>query len=204
MITSKKIKISHQEKIIVLLLELSAGTKKKIRYEDIVIGLFKKFPEDFHLRGYNEYPDSDIVNKRLYDVKKRGLITGANRVFMLTDSGLELAERIKKEISKKSIVSPNRFSRSTESELARIKTLEGFLLFSKGEEDKISENDFYNYLGVTVRTPKNSFIGRMNTIKDIMREVKNKKDSVPLTSQMLKYHEFLFNKFQHLKDYFSN
>ncbi len=200
----KKTKMSHQEKILVLLLELSSGAKKKIRYEDIVIGLFKEFPEAFHLRGYNEYPDSDIVNKRLYDVKKRGLITGSNRVFMLTDSGLELAERIKNEISKENIVPVNRFSRSAESELARIKSLEGFLLFSKGEENKISENDFYNYLGVTVRTPKNSFIGRMNTVENVMKELKGRQNTNPLTSKILKYHGFLFNKFQHLKDYFYN
>ena len=199
----KKIKMSHAEKILVLLLKLSGGTKKKIKYEDIVVGLFKKFPEDFHLRGYNEYPDSDIVNKRLYDVKKRGLLIASHRVFMLTESGLELAEKIKKGIGKEDIASANRFSRSAESEFVRIKSLEGFRLFLHGEEDKISENDFYNYLGVTVRTPKNAFLGRMNTIKDVMNEIKNKKDADPLTTQILKYHKFLFSRFQHLKDYFS-
>jgi len=202
---SQKIKLSRSEKILVFLLELSGGTKKKIRYEDIVVGLFKKFPEDFHLRGYNEYPDSgDLVHKPLYDFKKRGFLTASNKVFMLTDSGIELAERIKKGIGKDDVASTGRFSRSVESEIARIKTLEGFTLFSQGEEDKISENDFYNYLGVTVRTPKNTFIGRLNTIKDVINEVKTKKDEDSVTSRILKYHDFLFNKFQHLQDYFSD
>ena len=46
--------------------------KEKVIYEDIVVGLFKRYPEDFHLKGYPEYPDiADSIARTLYEFKKR-------------------------------------------------------------------------------------------------------------------------------------
>jgi hypothetical protein len=45
----------------------------EINAEDIVAACFKLFPERFQLRGYSEWPDSTVVNKRWLDCRDKGL-----------------------------------------------------------------------------------------------------------------------------------
>jgi hypothetical protein len=192
--------LSRSEKIILFLFEF--GTKK-VRYEDIVVGLFKKYPHDFHLKGYPEFPDSgDLVHKPLYDFKKKGYVNALSKVFSLTERGVEFAKQLTSGSDTTTKTLNDRLSRSTESEVSRIKSLEGFILFAKAEHDKLSENDFYNYLGVTVRTQKNAFIGRMETMKDVIEELK-KNNSNELFKVIAEYHALLISKNSNVIDYFT-
>lgn len=199
--STKQNNLSRAEKILLFLYEYDRGGRAKIRYEDIVAGLFKKYPQDFQLKGYPEYPDSgDLIHKPLYDFKKKGLVNAASKIFSLTERGVEFAEGLagKKPTNEKT---GDRLSRSAESEVLRVKNLEGFSLFSEGKEDKLSDSDFYSYLGVTVRTPKNTFLGRletMNTITDELR--KNEKQEFYKT--MIEYHDFLLGKYADLIEFF--
>lgn len=69
----KKNQYTRGDKIMICIYQLGEGKKKKIAYEDIVVGLFKKQPDDFHLKGYPEYPDSsDSTQRLLYEYKKKG------------------------------------------------------------------------------------------------------------------------------------
>jgi len=65
----------------------------EINAEDIVAACFKLFPERFRLRGYSEWPDSTVVNKRWLDCREKGLLHGSTAGgFSLTAKGLQLAE----------------------------------------------------------------------------------------------------------------
>lgn len=195
--------LSRAEKIIAFLYEYGKGKKEHIRFEDIVVGVFKKYPGEFHLKGYKEYPDSgDLVHKPLYDFKKKGYLTAANKVFSLTDRGLEYAKRL---ATGRTEESPNgdRLSRSASAEVGRIKHLEGFGLYREGNKEQLSENDFYNYYAVTVRTTRNAFFGRMETIKATVEELKRIPEN-ELYAEIVKYHEYLNEKFAKLSDYFIN
>ena len=87
--------LSRGEKILLFLYEFGGGGRAKIRYEDIVVGLFKKYPHDFQLKGHAEYPDSgDMIHKPLYDFKKKGYVNAENKIFSLTDRGVELARQL--------------------------------------------------------------------------------------------------------------
>ena len=196
--------LSRGEKILLFLYEYGNG-RAKVRYEDIVVGLFKKYPHDFHLKGYVEYPDSgDLIHKPLYDFKKKGYVNAVSKVFSLTERGVEFAEQLaNKEKTVINDSSKDRLSRSSTIEVDRIKNLEGFGLFIKGDQTGFSDNDFYNYLGVTVRTQKNAFLGRIETMSAVMEELE-KYNSDPLYSNILKYHDFLMNKNQSIINYFTN
>lgn len=195
--------LSRTEKILLFLYEFGNGDCEKIRYEDIVAGLFKKYPHDFHLKGYPEYPDSgDLIHKPLYDFKKKGYVNAISKVFSLTERGVELAKQLQKGGSGVSETNHNRLSRSTETEVSRVKTLEGFLLFIKGERDKLSENDFYNYLGVTVRTQKNAFIGRLQNMSAVVDELK-KHDGDEVYKAIADYHDFIVAKNDSVIEYFT-
>src|SRR3989339_286357 len=94
---TKKKPLSRSDKILFCLSKMSKGKKLKIKYEDLVVELFKKFPSDFHMKGYPEYPDSsDSIQRSLYTDKQKGLVLVYNKVFSLTDAGLDYAKTIKK------------------------------------------------------------------------------------------------------------
>lgn len=195
-------KINRSEKIILFLYDMGKGEKKKFSYEDIVVGLFKKYPEDFHLKGYPEYPDSsDSTQRLLYEFKKKGYITVLNKIFSLTESGLEACHQLSTDFSENTDLLSNRLSRSSDVEVNRIKKLEGFNIFVHGKVDTITESDFYNYLGISVRSSASTFSGRLNTVNDVIRDLRQMPTD-PLYSQIIKYHEFMMERYEKAADYF--
>jgi hypothetical protein len=71
-----------------------SSRESEIIFEDVVAIAFRLFPERFHLRGYVDWPDSTVVNKRWLDCRAKGLLQGSTAAgFSLTPKGLELAER---------------------------------------------------------------------------------------------------------------
>ncbi|TSC61519.1 MAG: Uncharacterized protein Athens041674_735 [Parcubacteria group bacterium Athens0416_74] len=193
--------LGRGDKILLFLYEHSNGEQAKVRYEDIVVGLFKKFPHDFHLKGYPEHPDSgDLIHKPLYDFKKKGYLNAVNKIFSLTERGIDYAKSLQRG-ENATPSSNDRLSRTAETEVARAKSLEGFALFLQGERDNLSDNDLYNYLGVTVRTQRNAFIGRLETMKAVIAELEAH-TSDPVLNALRDYHNFLVNKHQSVIDYF--
>ena len=88
-IEAEPVKLSRADKILMVLYEMGGESRKPLRYEDIVVSVFKKYPQDFQLRGYPQYPDSsDLVHKPLYDFRKNGLLEANNKVFVLTERGI--------------------------------------------------------------------------------------------------------------------
>jgi hypothetical protein len=56
-----------------------AEKNNEINAEEIVAACYLMFPSRFHLRGYPQWPDSTVVNKRWLDCRDRGYITGTSR-----------------------------------------------------------------------------------------------------------------------------
>lgn len=194
------VSLSRGEKILLVLFELSGQTRKSIRYEDIVVKAFQTYPDDFHLKGYPQYPESgDLVHKPLYDYKKKGLIVAGNKMFALTEKGLVAVEELKSVISGYKINKTERVTRDIEREVSRISHTPGFALFVKDNADEIVDTDFYDYLGVTVRTSRNDFIGRLNTVSDVVKNTYFNKSEV--YKKLAEYHSFMTVKFADIIEY---
>jgi hypothetical protein len=137
-----------------------AETKREINSEDIVAACFLLFPERFHLRGYPQWPDSTVVNKRWLDCRNRGYITGSTaHGFSLTPEGLQLAERTANALTgKQRYFSRRRPSKLTGEARTRagrfIRSLEASDAYqqfrSEGERAEISEFDFRSMLLCTM------------------------------------------------------
>lgn len=188
--------LSNAEKIMVTLHELGKGTGLKLKYEDIVVAVFKKYPEDFHLRGYPEYPDSgDLIHKPLYEFRKKGYLEANSKVFSLTERGIKYTEQLIALARGKNLKSDGRLSRFAEKEISRIESSESFGLFLNDQGGSITETDFYGYLAVTPRTSRNDFLGRLNTVESAIEELKQQRTlnaqrvSIPL------YHTFMVGNF---------
>ena len=202
--TKNNSSLSRADKIMISLHEMSNGKKINLKYEDIVVYVFKKFSDDFHLRGYPEYPDTgDLIHKPLYDFRKKGFLEANNKVFSLTDRGLSLGEQLAFIVSGKNIKAVGRLPRFAENEILRIEKSEAFILFLKDEKDKITDTDFYNYLSVTPRTSRNDFLGRLETVTSAVKELSSQKYLDPPRSHILSYHSYLLERFSPIIKYFN-
>ena len=174
---------------------LSKGTTRPCRYEDIVVKAFELYPADFQLRGYSQYPDSSDIHKPLYGpLKRQGLVRAANKMFSLTEKGLtkvKIFVQSKKENQKDGV---ERITRDLAHEIERLKATNAWRLFLEGNQDKILDTDFYVYLGVTVRTERNSFLGRVHSVDDAVKTAV-KIDPQPTHLKLEELHIFLFKKF---------
>jgi hypothetical protein len=195
---STRSELSKEQKVLLALFRLWNGGRKKVRYEDIVVQTFTDYPEDFHLKGYPEYPDTgDAVHKPLYDYRKRGMVSASNKMFSLTAHGVAEAERLQAvEKGKPPSLEPrHRLERDAQIELERIKHLEGFQLFLGGTHNEIIDSDLFDYLGVSVRSTKNDFIGRLEAMKSAIADLSGSGLREPVVVAACKFHDFLMIQF---------
>ena len=190
--------LSKEQKVLLALYRLWKEGRKKVRYEDIVVCVFKDYPADFHLKGYPEFPDTgDAVHKPLYDYRKRGMVSASNKMFSLTAHGVAEAERLLAvEKGRPGLrETGHRLERDAQIELDRIKQLEGFKLFMNGKSEEIIDSDLFEYLGVSVRSARNDFIGRLETMKSTIAAVVASGPKDPISVAALQFHDFLMNRF---------
>ncbi len=184
--------LSKRDKILIVLYEMSQVKHSAFKYEDVIVTLFKKHPEDFHLRGYPEYPDSS--NQSFYTLRKNGLIQVRNKFVKLTEKGVTSVKQILKIQPSLSQKQSKRLSRDIIQEIDRIKNTDVFQLFGKDNKDQIVDSDFFTYLGVTVRTERTDFEARIKTIKDVIDNIK-KYDEY---KTVIDLHNYLFEKYKEL------
>lgn len=186
--------LSKQQKILLVLFELSNGEKKTLKFEDISVALFKKFSKDFHMKGYEQYPDSgDSIKRPLYTFRDKGMLSARNMIFSLTDKGLDTASKIKNKITGKNILEKDNLDRYIEKEILRITSLNAFKNFVIGKLDDIFDTDFFDYLGISVRASRMDFKGRLAYINDIIGFLK--KQDIKKYELIINFHSFMIKKF---------
>ncbi len=166
--------------------DLSKGELKPLQYEDIVVTAFQRYPEDFQLRGYPQYPDSSDIHKPLYSMKRDGLVRSANKSFLLTPHGLDVARNLVGAPD----IARDRLTKPEENEINRILKSQVFRLFQEGQTSRILDTDFYEYLGVSVRTPKGDFLGRVATVEEAVAAHRAKRKD-ELTAVLTRLHEWV-------------
>ncbi len=89
----------------------------------------------------------------------------------------------------------DRFTKLEETEINRIVASAAFKLFQQGREDAILDTDFYEYLGVTVRTSRANCLGRLSNVEHAIAAHERKR-SDRLSPTLRALHEFLLSKFK--------
>jgi len=181
---------SKPQKILSVMFDLSKGESKPLLYEDIVVAAFHRYPEDFQLRGYPQYPDSSDIHKPLYKMKRDGLVRSANKSFMLTPHGLDVA----RDLVGSPEISRDRLTKPEEHEINRILKSQAFRLFQENQNSRILDTDFYEYLGVSVRTPKGDFLGRVTTVEQAVGAHSTKRND-ELSATLTKLHAWIVTQF---------
>lgn len=183
--------LSKPQKILAVMFDLCKGEPTALQYEDIVVTAFKRYPEDFQLRGYPQYPDSSDVHKPLYEMKQQGLLRSANKTFELTVRGLDVASRLVHSEGE----NKDRLTKLEENEINRIVNSAAFKLFQDGRKEAMLDTDFYEYLGVTVRTSRANCLGRLSNVEHAIAAHK-KKRADNLSPVLRELHDFLLSKFK--------
>lgn len=194
-------KLSRAEQVLIAMYKLSRGTSCPCRYEDIVVKAFRSFPKHFQLRGYPHFPDATDVGKRLYgELKRAEFIRAANKMFSLTDKGIVKAEDLLRVVKSGENTQADRLTRDVVREVDRLRTTAAVRLFLARDSDKILDTDFYAYLGVTVRTDRNEFLGRMRAVSEAIKTAA-KVEPLPLHIKLKELHNFLLGKFSEIIKY---
>jgi len=192
-VITKEKAFPNREKLLLVIYEMSSNQKSTLKYEDFAVKAFKEYPE-FQLRGYPEYPDTEHITKRLYDLRKEGLIKLHNKFITLTEKGKTHAKQLIKARSGISRKPSQKLSRDILSEINRIKNTDAFQLFSTDKKDQIVDTDLFAYLGTTVKTERTDFRARIKTIQDVIDSIKGK-DEYKIINELYNY---LFERFKHI------
>ncbi len=190
--------LSIRQKVLLTLYRLSKKSSGKVRYEEIVVRAFKDYRADFHLKGYPQYPDSGgSVHKRLYDYRKKGMVSVANGMFSLTSRGLAEARRVAsaEKGSPRPFEAGRRLERDVQMEVDRIKKLESLKLFLAGKHDTIIDSDLFDYLGVSVRANRNDFTGRLEAVASAVGAARAASRD-PAVAAVAQFHDFMMARFQ--------
>ncbi len=112
---------------------------ERISAENITAAAFFLFPERFAMRGFPQWPDSTVVNKRWIDCRNKGFIAGSTATdFALTPRGFKIAERVGEILTGKRSV----FNRQQGSPKAELRTRAGRFVRVIGEFGGMLERAF--------------------------------------------------------------
>ena len=144
---------------------------REIVDSDIVAICFLLFPRRFDLRGYPQWPDSTVVNKRWLDCRAKGLITGsAKDGFALTPKGMKLAEKVGKQLGgdviPKKTLKPGLRSRSERFVNEILKSSAYNTYRNDGISAQISEYDFRGLLLCTMDSSAETLRSNLSQFKD--------------------------------------
>jgi hypothetical protein len=175
---------------------MSLKQRTPLKYEDVYVRAFKKYPNDFQLRGYQEYPDTELMSKKIYDLRKNGALQVHRKFITITEKGKTIADKLIQSgnrHSDKDALSKT-LSRDILNQIDRIKNTDAFQLFANNKREQIVDTDFFTYLGTTVRTERTDFRARIKTVQDVIENIKAS-DEYKIIVEL---HNYLFEKFKDL------
>jgi hypothetical protein len=188
--------VKKWEMILLSIYKLSEREMSPQKYEDIIVHTYKLFPKEFQLPGYAQYPDTESISKKIYDIlRPKGFVSVAKRQFMITKTGLEYAKALEEQ-GPLSVRSKNQLPASYVSELERIVELPGYILFSGNEAEKLIDQDYYDFYKISVRSNLRDVSGMQKMISDVIEAAKENGSIV--VGQIVEYKKVLDNTFKEI------
>lgn len=198
----KSIKSLSTERLIIWIVGKGKEQNLKFAAEDIVIECWLINPEKHSLRGYNQFPDSNSVMKRIGEMKgKKGLLTGSEMSgYHLTEISHLIFADLKELVSQKKIkkiAGHNKADRTIssidEAPYKRLVRTPAYLKFKSGKIDEIVETDFLYFYGINWHSKISLVQNRIKNI-DAVVQAFSKKDIV-----LKQVHELLNSDYDYVK-----
>ena len=162
------------QKILIVLYKFYMKKEFKVTYEDLIVACFKEFPDTFSLKNYREYPDSNSINKKIYDsLKPKGLIVIKNLVISLSNHGIETSSKLFDYINTNTTTSLKTLTSKEKTELKRLVSTKGFEFYLTDNEYEILDIDVYDFFQISVRTKKSDIKNRVSIINALLEKSLN-------------------------------
>lgn len=166
-------KFSQAEMILLTIYSLSKKLGNRVAFEDIVVQVWKDFPDHFSLNNYPEYPDSYPVSKRLYSdlITERLVVSLRKQVYRLTEKGLEIAIKLNAQSSpkkKKQISNTSKLNREEEEFFQYALRSRAFSAWKQGKSKDLIDYDARVFFQFSTGTP----------IRERKRKLENARDAI--------------------------
>jgi len=187
-------KLSKKDKVLYTIVKMHSSGEKSARIEDILVRSFEFFPQDFQINFYPQYPDTECIRRVLYALIPEGYVRIANRYCSLTKEGSARGEEINSFLNGDNTLISGRKDSYYNSEIKRLTSLEGFIMFLNNKTEKVIDKDFYDFYKASVRTKPLELAGKMKQINEAVKKFSG--EGTPLSSGLWAYSSFLQNKFK--------
>lgn len=197
--------LGKSDKILFVIGELSKTRKDKITVEDVAVKLWQKWPSEFCMRGYSQYPNVDI-QKYITKLLDNNIITGGVFNYKITEKGKDYFARLlnlKDHVDQKKGVVSAEHPRYIRSEINRILNSRAFKYFLENKEPQFLESDFFDFLGTTARSfstkDRNIFLNHYNTIvKDVLSYCEKTKEKDDYSKKIIELWSILSKQFAYI------
>ncbi len=172
-------KFSQSEMVLLATYRASKSFGTRVPYEEIVLQVWKDFPEAFSLNNHPEYPDSHPVIRRLSSdlLTNRLVVSLRKQVYRLTEKGVEAAKELdtqslvknKDKIkNKKSISQVVHLNREQEDFLQYAIRSRAFSTWKQGKGQDLIDYDARMFFQFSTGTP----------VKERKRKVENAREAI--------------------------
>ena len=198
----KSLKGLSTERLIVWIVGRGKEQNLKLAAEDIVIEYWLINPEKHSLRGYNQFPDSNSVMKRIGEMKgKKGLLSGSEMSgYHLTEISQMIFADLNELVNQKKvkeITSHNKADRTMssidEAPYKRLIRTPACLKFKSGKLNEIVETDFLYFYGINWHSKISLVQNRIKNIDAIVKTFSTR-DNV-----LKQVHELLNTDYDYVK-----
>jgi len=153
-------------------------------FENIVVALYKMFPESFSLVGFREYPDSNRVNRQLLHCRPKYrdyAMGGMRRGWVLTEKGLAVTEEARQLLRNPALLGAKqrKQSRMTKERTKSIHFIneilrsEAYKKYREGMLDQIADIELCNVVHANLDTPKSIITKSVQRLEDYAKTVGN-------------------------------
>jgi len=163
--------LSKAEKLLVAAGRLVAGGKFEFSSEDLVVSAFKAFPDDFSMKGYPQYPDSNPVLTQIMGIKAPLIVRGwiekvGIKKYRLTPKGLDDIN----ELQGGQGVAVEKLDRLRDEEMGSLLTSAAFELAREGNDSAITFYQFCRFVGLTASDSWQAVQGKLSHALHIAEE----------------------------------
>ena len=183
--------LSVTDKLLLAAGNLEQAGRTPFTAEDLVVAAWSQYPDTFGLRGHLDergrpaYPDSNRVLAEIMGskpVRKRGLLVKVGtKLYKLTESGRDLAERLgrahQEESTSRQDAAKSNLSRDLQHELQRLLASRAVQKIETGRTGAVTFHDACVFWGITPRSSAIDLHGRLanaasviDTARSIVRE----------------------------------
>ena len=206
--TATQLEVEHlkrlsTERLIIWVIGKSKEKDIRLSNEDIVIECWRINPDKHSLRGYNVYPDSHSVIKRIGEMKgKKGLLIGSETTgYHLTEISQKIYSDLQAMLSQGKIVEKKgpslanrKISSIEEAPYKRLLKTPAYTKFESNRINEIVETDFLYFYGINWHS-KPSLV--QNRIKNVDAVVKSFEGQNNILKDV---HSFINKEFAYVKE----